>query len=115
MYKRQLSKDVLSLLNEYNAQSAKIEPQIQALNKKAQLLQLQLNASAKKYQFFDKLSKDPVTMLKDYMEASSQALKVLSGDSGFNEDSVRRSQFYKENESILFENIGVLLSSGRMK
>ncbi|QEU59946.1 Snf12/Rsc6 [Kluyveromyces lactis] len=112
---QKLSKDELLLLNEYNTLSTAIEPQIQELNQKTQLLQLQLNSSAKKYQFFDKLAKDPVPMLQDYMESSSQALKVLSGDAGFNEDTVRRSQFYQDNDSILFENIGVLLSSGRMK
>lgn len=110
-----LSSDVLALLNEYNALSTRIEPQLQALNKKVQLLQVQLNSTAKKYQFFHNLATDPVNMLSNYMDSSSRALKVLSGDAGFNEDTVRRAEFYKENESVLFENIGVLLSSGRMK
>ncbi|CDO93126.1 unnamed protein product [Kluyveromyces dobzhanskii CBS 2104] len=110
-----LSKNELVLLNEFNTLSTAVEPQIQELNQKTQLLQLQLNSSAKKYQFFSKLANDPVPMLQDYMESSAQALKVLSGDAGFNEDTVRRSQFYQDNDSILFENIGVLLSSGRMK
>lgn len=110
-----LSKNELLLLNEYNTLSTAIEPQIQDLNKKTQLLKLQLNSSAKKYQFFNRLASDPVPLLQDYMESSSQALKVLSGDAGFNEDSVRRAEFYKENESILFENISALLATGRMK
>lgn len=110
----EVAREGMSLLTELNQLSTTLEPQMQALNQELNILQLQLNASANKYQFFSKLSKDPVPMLQEYMDSSSRALKVLSGDDGFNEDTVRRAQFYKDNEAMLFENLSVLLSNGRM-
>ncbi|SCU89137.1 LADA_0E13872g1_1 [Lachancea dasiensis] len=104
----------MSLLSELNQLSTTLEPQMQQLNQEINILQLQLNSSANKYQFFQKLANDPVPMLEEYIQSSSRALKILSGDDGFNEDTVRRASFYKENEGMLFENLGVLLSNGRI-
>lgn len=109
-----IKKEGLSLLSEFNQLTSELKPQLQGLDSRATALQLQLNASAKKYQFFHELSKDPVRFLQEYMASSANALKVLSGDEGFNEDTVRRSQFYKDNETMLFESLGVLLANGRM-
>ncbi|SCV03993.1 LAME_0H14884g1_1 [Lachancea meyersii CBS 8951] len=110
----EVAREGMSLLSELNQLSTALEPQIQRLNQELNLLQLQLNSSANKCQFFEKLAKNPVPMLEEYIESSSRALKVLSGDDGFNEDTVRRANFYKENEGMLFENLGVLLSNGRI-
>ncbi|AMD21468.1 HER189Wp [Eremothecium sinecaudum] len=109
-----LAQQGMMLLTEFNTLSSQLEPQFASLDKRSQLLSLQLNSTANKYQFFNKLSQDPVPMLKDYMKSTVNALKVLSGDDGFDEDTVRRSKFYQENEAVLFENLGVLLSNGRM-
>ncbi|GAV53869.1 hypothetical protein ZYGR_0AK03710 [Zygosaccharomyces rouxii] len=110
----EVKKEGLSLLSDFNRLTADLKPQLQELETRNATLLLQLNASAKKYQFFNELSKDPVSVLQEYIASSSNALKVLSGDEGFNEDTVRRSQFYKDNEQMLFESLGVLLSNGRM-
>ncbi|CEP61133.1 Rsc6p LALA0_S02e07470g [Lachancea lanzarotensis] len=110
----EVTRQGMSLLSELNQLSTTLEPQMQRLNQELNLLQLQLNSSANKCQFFAKLAENPVPMLEEYIESSSRALKVLSGDDGFNEDTVRRANFYKENENMLFENLGVLLSNGRM-
>ena len=67
-----------------------------------------------KHQFYKKFAEDPANALKEYIESTSGALKVLSGDEGFLEDTVRRSQFYKENEQILEENISVLFKHERI-
>lgn len=104
----------MSLLGELNQLSTTLEPRLQALNQELNILQLQLNASANKYQFFKKVAENPAVMLQEYVQSTSRALKILSGDDGFNEDTVRRAKFYKENEAMLFENLGVLLSNGRM-
>ncbi|AAS50425.1 AAR060Cp [Eremothecium gossypii ATCC 10895] len=109
-----LAQQGMLLLTEFNTVTSQLEPQLATLEKKTQLLSLQLSSTANKYQFFNKLADDPVPMLNDYIKATSNALKVLSGDDGFDEDTVRRSNFYQENEAVLFENLGVLLSNGRM-
>ncbi|EDO18781.1 hypothetical protein Kpol_1028p56 [Vanderwaltozyma polyspora DSM 70294] len=108
------SKEGLSLLAELNNLTTEFKPKLQELDMEASALQLQLNDSASRYQFFKKISSDPVPVLQEYIASSATALKVLSGDEGYNEDTVRRSQFYKDNEAILFENLGVLLANGRM-
>ncbi|QHS75923.1 Snf12p [Saccharomyces paradoxus] len=73
-----------------------------------------LHESNKRYRFFKKISEDPVKALNECIASTSNALKVLSGDEGYNEDMVRRANFYKENEAMLRENIEVILSNGRM-
>lgn len=110
----EVKREGLSLLSDFNKLTTDLKPQLQELETRNAALLLQLNASAKKYQFFNELSKNPVSVLQEYIASSSNALKVLSGDEGFNEDTVRRSQFYKDNEQMLFESLGVLLSNGRM-
>lgn len=110
----QVKKEGLSLLSDFNKLTTDLKPQLQELDARNAALLLQLNASAKKQQFFNQLSENPVSVLQEYIASSSNALKVLSGDEGFNEDTVRRSQFYKDNEQMLFESLGVLLSNGRM-
>ncbi|QLG70781.1 hypothetical protein HG535_0A07230 [Zygotorulaspora mrakii] len=109
-----LNEEGISLLAEFNKLTSELKLELQDLETRISTLQLQLNASANKYQFYSRLSKDPAHFLKDYIASSANALKVLSGDEGFNEDVVRRSQFYKENEAMLFETLGVLLANGRM-
>lgn len=107
-------KEGLSLVSQLDKLTSTLKPKLDELDKQTNTLQLQLNAGANKYQFFSKLADDPVPVLQEYMASSANALKVLSGDEGFNEDTVRRANFYKENEAMLFENIGVLLANGRI-
>lgn len=110
----ELAEEGISLLADFNKLSTGMQDELQKLDARTNALQLQLNASSNRYQFYHKLSQDPARFLEDYMASTANALKVLSGDEGFNEDSVRRSQFYKENQTMLFENLGVLLANGRM-
>lgn len=110
----ELTSEGLKLLSELDKISNETRPKLDELDKQTNNLQLQLAASSNKYVFFNKLANDPVPALQEYMASSANALKVLSGDEGFNEDTVRRAQFYKENEGVLFENLGVLLANGRL-
>lgn len=112
--KNDISKEGIELLSELDNFITKLQPTMDNINKDINLLQLQLNDTATKYQFYNKMSKDPTKMLQEYMLSQSNALKVLSGDEGFNEDTVRRSDFYEENKEMLFENIGILLANGRI-
>ncbi|QLL31077.1 hypothetical protein HG536_0A08940 [Torulaspora globosa] len=110
----ELAEEGISLLADFNKLTSELQTELQKLDARTNALQLQLNASSNRYQFYHKLSQDPVRFLQDYMASMANALRVLSGDERFNEDSVRRSQFYKENQAMLFENLGVLLANGRM-
>ncbi|QLQ81319.1 hypothetical protein HG537_0F00800 [Torulaspora globosa] len=110
----ELAEEGISLLADFNKLTTDLQTELQKLDARTNALQLQLNASSNRYQFYHKLSQDPTRFLQDYMASSANALRVLSGDERFNEDSVRRSEFYKENQAMLFENLGVLLANGRM-
>ncbi|KAL3241062.1 Snf12p RNJ42_03154 [Nakaseomyces bracarensis] len=109
-----LTEEVLQLLAEYDGHITKNKTQTAEFDKKATVLHAQLNSTRMKHGFYKKFSDDPVNALKEYIESTSNALKVLSGDEGFLEDNVRRSQFYKENEDILKEDISILLKHERL-
>lgn len=112
--KNDISKEGIELLSELDEFITKLQPTVDNINKDITVLHLQLNETGTKYQFYSEMSKDPTRMLQEYMLSQSNALKVLSGDEGFNEDTVRRSEFYEENREMLFENIGILLANGRI-
>lgn len=110
----EIGRDGLSLISELEKYTNENRDKVESYEKEINLLKLQLNETANKYQFFQKLGQEPVASLQDYIQSQANALKILSGDEGFNEDTVRRAQFYKDNEEMLFENIGVMLANGRI-
>lgn len=101
-------------LNENARELEQIKPKIALQDKEITSVLSNLHESNKRYRFFKKISEDPVKALNECIASTSNALKVLSGDEGYNEDMVRRANFYKENEAMLRENIEVILSNGRM-
>ena len=101
-------------LNENVRELEQIKPKIALQDKEITSVLSNLHESNKRYRFFKKISEDPVKALNECIASTSNALKVLSGDEGYNEDMVRRANFYKENEAMLRENIEVILSNGRM-
>ncbi len=109
-----LAEESQAILRDYEAHITKTAVKNAELDKKLAILHAQLNSTKMKHQFYKKFAEDPANALKEYIESTSGALKVLSGDEGFLEDTVRRSQFYKENEQILEENISVLFKHERI-
>ncbi|KOG97175.1 Snf12p [Saccharomyces eubayanus] len=97
-----------------NKDLEQIRSKIDSQDKEIRSILTNLHESNKRYRFFKKISEDPVKTLNDCISSTSNTLKVLSGDEGYNEDMVRRAQFYTENEAMLRENIEVILSNGRM-
>lgn len=110
----EIGQDGLNLVSELESFTKNYKNQLDTYEREISLLHLQLNETANKYQFFHKLGENPVPALEDYIASQSNALKILSGDEGFNEDTVRRAEFYQDNENMLFENIGVMLANGRI-
>ncbi|KAL6942576.1 hypothetical protein ACO0QE_003757 [Hanseniaspora vineae] len=102
------------LLQEYIDATSSINTDIQKSDTKISELMVELNNTYHRQQFYAELSKDPVAFLNKYIESSSNMMKVLSGDEGFQEDEVRKSDFYKKNADILFEDIAVMYANGRI-
>ncbi|KAG7823923.1 hypothetical protein KL909_002660 [Ogataea angusta] len=78
-----------------------------------------LNYSKLKYDFYRKLSDNPVDFLQEVLDKNAEFLKILSSDSFtfgtdgiLDEELVRRSEFYTD--EFLAEHINVLFNSGRI-
>ncbi|QPG74220.1 hypothetical protein FOA43_001545 [Brettanomyces nanus] len=78
-----------------------------------------LNYSKLKYDFYRKLSDDPVGFLRKIQDRNSEYLKILSSDSmsfgesgNIDEEVVRRSDFYTD--EFLSQHINLLFNSGRI-
>jgi len=102
------------LLEQYLGTTKSIDTGIKEADSKINELMVELNNVYHRHQFYTELSKDPVNFLTKYIEASSNMMKVLSGDEGFQEDEVRKSEFYKKNANILYEDIAIMFANGRI-
>ncbi|KAH3681263.1 hypothetical protein WICPIJ_007768 [Wickerhamomyces pijperi] len=71
-----------------------------------------LHNAYKKYEFYDAFSQDPVRFLQNFNESNAKLLKILAGDDHYNEEDVRRADYYTDD--MLAENIDVLLKTGRV-
>jgi len=98
--------------NEAKNMISQHDESVKELNSKIVLGIQALHNSHRKYQFYDELSKDPVNFFKDFTESHSNLLKILSGDEGYNEESVRKSDFYTD--EMLSENVNILLKTNRI-
>jgi chromatin remodeling complex protein RSC6 len=91
---------------------AEHDDSIKELNTKIVLGIQGLHNAHRKYQFYEKLSQDPVNFFTQFTESHSKLLKILSGDEGYNEENVRRSEFYTD--ELLQENVDILLKTNRI-
>ncbi len=106
------------LLSEHVMNKKTIE-EMARLNEGLRLNIQALNYSKMKYDFYKKLSEDPVRFLKKNLKRNEEYLKILSSDSvsfGANgmvdEEIVRRSDFYTD--EFLKQHINILLNGGRI-
>ncbi|VEU23121.1 DEKNAAC104148 [Brettanomyces naardenensis] len=106
------------LLTEHVMNKQSLE-ELARLNDNLRLNMQVLNYSKMKYDFYKKLSEDPVGFLNTVQDRNNEYLKIISSDSmsfGANgmidEEIVRRSEFYTD--EFLSQHIGLLLNSGRM-
>jgi len=106
------------LLSEHVMNKKSLE-EMARLNEGLRLNIQALNYSKMKYDFYKKLSEDPVRFLKKILKRNEEYLKILSSDSvsfGANgmidEEIVRRSDFYTD--EFLKQHINILLNGGRI-
>ncbi|CAK7901706.1 chromatin structure-remodeling complex protein Rsc6p [[Candida] anglica] len=87
---------------------------IQNLNTKISLGVVALQNSNARELFYRELSEDPVKFMENWIQSQSETFKVLKSDEGYDEEVVRRAEYYEKNEHILRENINLLLGSGKI-
>lgn len=64
--------------------------------------------------FYRELSEDPVNFLKEWLKSQSETLRALKSEEGYNEETVRRAQYFVDNEDFLKQKIDLMLGAQKM-
>ncbi|KAK6460839.1 subunit of SWI/SNF transcription activation complex [Scheffersomyces coipomensis] len=91
----------------------KADNTIQLLNSRISLGVVALQNANAREAFYSELSEDPVQFIEKWLESQSETLKALKSDEGYDEEVVRRANYFVENESLIKEKIDLLLGSSR--
>ncbi|ODV80180.1 subunit of SWI/SNF transcription activation complex [Suhomyces tanzawaensis NRRL Y-17324] len=86
---------------------------IQKLNSRIALGIVSLQNANLREDFYRSLSDDPVKFIEQWLESQAETLKALKSDEGYDEEIVRRAQYFEENESLIRDKIDLLLGSNR--
>lgn len=93
---------------------AKADDHIQFLNLRISLGVSALQSVYARELFYRELSEDPVTFLRAWLESQAETLKALKSEEGYNEETVRRAEFFKENEDLLKQKIDLMLGAQKL-
>lgn len=91
-----------------------LDAAIQKLNNKIALGVVALQHSNSREVFYRELSQDPVKFMEKWLQSQLETFKVLKSDEGYDEEVVRRAEYYQEHEDLLKENINILLGAGKI-
>lgn len=89
----------------------KADSMIQSLNQRISLGIVSLQNANQREIFYRELSNDPVKFIENWVESQAETLKALKSDEGYDEEVVRRSQYFKENEDLLRLKIDLMLGA----
>lgn len=92
----------------------KLDALVQALNQRISLGVVALQNANSREIFYSELSKDPVTFLRKWLESQSETLKALKSEEGYNEEEVRKADYFKEHEEMLRQKIDLMLGAQKM-
>lgn len=92
----------------------KSDEQIQFLNLRISLGISALQSVNARELFYRDLSEDPVKFLRAWLESQAETLKALRSEDGYNEETVRRAEFFKQNEELLKQKIDLMLGAQKM-
>lgn len=112
-----LSKVQKEIIDENNLafeSMSKSDEHVQFLNLRISLGIAALQSANMREMFYRELSEDPVTFLRSWLESQAETLKALKSEEGYNEETVRRAEFFKENEELLKQKIDLMLGAQKM-
>lgn len=72
-----------------------------------------LHSTDMRERFYRDLSADPVAFVEQWLVSQSETLKALKSDEGYDEEVVRRAQYFHENEHLIRDKVNLLLGTGR--
>lgn len=87
---------------------------IQFLNQRISLGIATLQNVNAREAFYRELSEDPVKFLKQWLESQAETLKALKSEEGYNEELVRRADYFKEHEEELRQKIDLMLGAQKL-
>ncbi|KAK6454394.1 subunit of SWI/SNF transcription activation complex [Scheffersomyces xylosifermentans] len=108
-----IQKELLDLNKVAFENLTKADNIIQQLNSRISLGIVALQNANGREKFYRELSEDPVKFIESWIDSQSETLKALKSDEGFDEEIVRRAQYFEENEHLIKEKIDLLLGSSR--
>lgn len=109
----QAQKELIDNTKETYEKLSSADAKIQELNSAISLGIVSLQNSNARENFYRELSDDPVEFMKNWLKTQLETFKALKSDEGYDEEVVRRADYFKENEELLKEKIDVLLGAGR--
>ncbi|CCG25972.1 Snf12 protein [Candida orthopsilosis Co 90-125] len=86
---------------------------IEKLNQKISLAIIELRNANSRETFYSELSKDPVKFIEQWLVSQAETLKALKSDEGYDEEIVRRAEYFENNEDLIKEKIDLLFGSSR--
>lgn len=92
----------------------KADTLIQKLNARISLGIVSLQNTNLREKFYRDLSDDPVTFIEKWLVTQAETLKSLKSDEGYDEEVVRRAQYFEDNERIVKDKIDLLLGASRI-
>lgn len=87
---------------------------IQFLNQRISLGIATLQNVNAREMFYRELSEDPVKFLKQWLESQAETLKALKSEEGYNEELVRRSEYFKVHEEELRQKVDLMLGAQKL-
>lgn len=91
----------------------KSDASIQHLNTRISMGIVALQNANARETFYRELSENPVKFMENWLESQLETFKALKSDEGYEEEVIRRAEYFEDNEDMLKEKIDVLLGSGR--
>lgn len=93
---------------------SKSDELVQYLNQRISLGIVALQSANNREQFYRDLSEDPVVFIKKWLESQAETLKALKSEEGFNEEEVRKAEYFKEHEQELRQKIDLMLGAQKI-
>lgn len=106
-----LQKEVSEENKKIFTESTQLINEIATINSKIALGISQLNNLSSRHQFYKELTEDPVEFVKNWSKVQLETLKSLKSDEGYDEELVRRAEYFEKNEELVRDKVDLLLGS----
>lgn len=93
---------------------SKSDELVQFLNQRISLGVVALQNANSREIFYREMSKDPVKFVENWLESQSETLTALKSEEGYNEEQVRKADYFKEHEELLRQKIDLMLGAQKM-